>query len=100
MQDVEIAPFFSPDRLNLFKVLTRHGFYRIDQELEPILHNLDQIIPADKYLGQLLLPVSRGNVLLQYPFCDPFLNVAFDVPDQRRYAQTGMIGPPIHLLIV
>ena len=48
MQYVEIASFFTAYLLNLFKVLTRHGFYRIDQELKPILYNLNQIIPADK----------------------------------------------------
>lgn len=99
MQYVEIASFFTAYRLNLFKVLTRHGFYRIDQELKPILYDLNQIIPADKNLRQLFLPVSR-DVFVQNPFHDPLLNVAFDVPDQRRNAQTGMVGPPIDLLIV
>lgn len=99
MQYVEVAAFFSAYRLNLFKVLARHGFYRIDQELKPILHDLNQIVPADKNLCQLFLPVPR-NILMQNPLHDPLLNVAFDVPDQRRYTQTGMVGPPIDLLIV
>lgn len=85
MQNIQIRSLRPPYRLNLFKIVIRHGAYCVYKELEPVLHDLDQIIPAYKRLGQFFLPVPH-NVLMQNPLRYSLLHIAIDMPDQRRYA--------------